>query len=254
VDGRKVDNSTDREYYFSRPDQPAEMKLEFMRDGKAFETRIHPVASSNINNLLYDEWIDRNQKLVDSMTDNKIAYVYLKNMAEQSLSGFLIEMTSEAVDRKGLIIDLRYNTGGNIHDDLLNFLSQKPYLEWKFRDGQISPQPHFAPAGKPMVILVNDKSLSDAEMTSAGFKALKLGTVVGTETYRWIIFTSAKGFVDGSTIRLPAWGCYTLDGKDLESEGVKPDVLIRNTFLDRLTGKDPQLEKAIEVILKQINN
>ena len=85
-------------------------------------------------------------------------------------------------------------------------------------------------------------------MTSAGFKALKLGTIVGTESYRWIIFTSAKGLVDGSSYRLPSWGCYTLDGQDLEKTGVKPDVYVKTTFLDRMNGRDPQLEKAVEVI------
>ena len=67
-----------------------------------------------------------------------------------------------------------------------------------------------AVAAKPIVMLINEQSLSDAEMTATGFKALKLGKVIGTETYRWIIFTSGKGLVDGSFLRLPSWGCYTL--------------------------------------------
>jgi C-terminal processing protease CtpA/Prc len=104
-----------------------------------------------------------------------------------------------------------------------------------------------------MVILVNEQSLSDAEMTSAGLKALNLGTIIGTETYRWIIFTSSKSLVDGSSCRLPAWGCYTLDGKNLESEGVKPDIYVRTGFMDKLTNKDPQIDKAIEVLLRDIN-
>ncbi|RYG20097.1 MAG: hypothetical protein EOO07_05530, partial [Chitinophagaceae bacterium] len=95
-------------------------------------------------------------------------------------------------------------------------------------------------------------SLSDAEMTAAGFKHLKLGKIIGTESYRWIIFTSAKGLVDGSSYRLPSWGCYTMDGQDLEKEGVKPDIYVKNTFVDRLGAKDPQLEKAVAEILKDL--
>jgi tricorn protease len=129
-------------------------------------------------------------------------------------------------------------------------LAQKPYLKWKYREGQFTIQPNFAPAAKPLVLLINEQSLSDAEMTAAGFKQLKLGKVIGTETYRWIIFTSGKGLVDGSFYRLPAWGCYTLDGQNIEREGVKPDVYIKQTFKDRLEDKDPQLDKAIEEILK----
>jgi len=89
-------------------------------------------------------------------------------------------------------------------------------------------------------------------MTATGFKALKLGKIVGNETYHWIIFTSGAGLVDGSFVRLPSWGCYTLDGKDIEMMGVTPDIKIINTFEDKINGRDPQLDKAIEEALDEI--
>ena len=108
-----------------------------------------------------------------------------------------------------------------------------------------------APAGKKLVVLVNEHSLSDAEVTSNGIKTLEMATLVGTETYRWIIFTSSVRLLDGSTVRMPAWGCYNiLTGKDLENTGVTPDVYVKNTFKDRLEGKDPQLDAAIKEALK----
>ena len=116
-------------------------------------------------------------------------------------------MVSEYYKKDALILDLRNNTGGNVHNDVLNFLSQKPYLQWKYRGGKLTTQPNFTPAAKPIVLLINEQSLSDAEVTAEGFKQLKLGKVIGTETYRWIIFTSGKGLVDGSFYRLPSWGC-----------------------------------------------
>lgn len=116
----------------------------------------------------------------------------------------------------------------------------------------MAPQSNFAPASKPIVLLINEQSLSDAEMTAAGFKELKLGKIIGNETYRWIIFTSAKGLVDGSNYRLPAWGCYTLDGKDLEYTGVAPDIFVHNTIADRSNDRDPQLERAVQEILKDL--
>ena len=105
----------------------------------------------------------------------------------------------------------------------------------------------------PIVVLVNERSLSDAEVTSNGIKTLGLATIVGTETYRWIIFTTGASMIDGTTLRLPAWGCYSLDGKDLESTGVAPDIYVKNTFKDRLEDKDPQLETAIKEALKQLD-
>ena len=89
-------------------------------------------------------------------------------------------------------------------------------------------------------------------MTSAGFKALKLGKIVGNESYRWIIFTSGMGLVDGSAVRMPSWGCYTLEGVDLEKSGVKPDIKVVNTFEDKIHGRDPQLDTAVNEIMKQL--
>ena len=89
-------------------------------------------------------------------------------------------------------------------------------------------------------------------MTAAGFKALKLGTIIGNETYRWIIFTSGVTLVDGSSVRMPGWGCYTLDGKDLEITGVQPDIKVINTFEDKINGRDPQVDRAVEEILRQL--
>ena len=168
------------------------------------------------------------------------------------LESFLVDMTRELNNKDALILDLRYNTGGNVHDEVIKFLSQRAYLKWKYREGQLTTQSNFAPSDKPIVLLINEQSLSDAEMTAQGFKQLKLGKIIGNETYRWIIFTSGAGLVDGSFVRLPGWGCYTLDGKDLELTGVQPDIKVINTFEDKINGRDPQLDRAIEEVLKQL--
>ncbi|WP_421795281.1 S41 family peptidase [Haliscomenobacter sp.] len=252
VNGTAVVPRNNREQYLIQPSLDEEISLTFMRGQEERTVKIHPVSTFIINDLLYDEWEAGCQKRVDERSSKKIAYVHMKDMGGGALDHFLKQMVSEGWQRDALILDLRYNTGGNVHDKVLQFLSQKPYLQWKYREGQLSPQPNFTPGAKPIVLLVNEPSLSDAEMTTEGFKRLKLGTVVGTETYRWIIFTSGKGLVDGSFYRLPSWGCYSMDGKDLEITGVKPDVYVKNTFKDRLEGKDPQLDKAIDLILEKM--
>jgi tricorn protease len=234
------------------PVLPDEIALTFKRGGKTLNVNVHPQTYNEQAALMYEEWVEHNQEYVDAKSGKRIAYIYMKDMSEASLDKFLREMTSEASQRDALILDIRYNNGGNVHGDVLSFLSQRPYLQWKYRGGKIAPQPNFSPSAKPIILLVNARSLSDAEMTAAGFKALKLGKIVGTETYRWIIFTSAKTLVDESICRVPGWGCYTLAGDDLEHTGVTPDIYVKNTFLDNATGKDPQLERAVQEIMQQL--
>ncbi len=250
VNDEMVDKNMDRNFYFSRPSLDKEIKLGFNRNGQTVEVKIHP--QSTMANSLYDEWIDNNQKRVDDKSKNRIAYHCMKNMGTPELEKFLIDMTQDFYKKDAMILDLRYNTGGNVHDEVLKFLSQRTYLQWKYREGKLAPQANFAPADKPIILLTNEQSLSDAEMTSQGFKALKLGKIVGTGTYRWIIFTSGAGLVDGSFVRLPSWGCYTLDGKDIEATGVTPDINVPMNFEDRINKRDPQLDRAIEEILKQL--
>lgn len=228
------------------------MQLTFKRSGKDITVNLHPIANREFKDLLYDEWVEDNQKYVDEKSNDKIAYVHMKNMSGSELDNFMKEMVSEAYRKDALILDLRNNTGGNVHDAVLQFLSQKPYAQWKYRNGKLAPQPNFGPAAKPIVLLINEQSLSDAEVTAAGFKELGLGKIIGTETYRWIIFTSAGRLVDGSSYRLPSWGCYTLSGDNLEHTGVAPDIYVKEDFKDRLTGKQPQLDEAIAEILKDL--
>ncbi|WP_313359751.1 S41 family peptidase [Empedobacter sp.] len=252
VNGQKIDPNQNRETYFTTPKKLEELTLEFDRKGKTISTKIHPISNNELKSLLYDEWIYENRQRVKKLSNDRIAYSYMKNMSTSELDVFLLDMVEQENRKDGVILDLRFNTGGNVHDKVLNFLSQRPYLKWKYREGQLTVQPNFAPSGKPIVLLINEYSLSDAEMTAAGFKALKLGKIIGQETYRWIIFTSGKGLVDGSFYRLPSWGTYTLDGQNLEKTGVKPDIYIKSTFLDRLENKDPQLERAIQEVMKEL--
>lgn len=252
VDGTIVDEKQDRNFYFTKPSLEKEMELTFDRGGKTITVKLRPESSGDLSGNLYDEWIENNRKEVTEKSKGRIAYAYMKNMGGEALETFLEDMVDDAYKKDALILDLRYNTGGNVHDAVLQFLSQKPYLQWQYRGGQKTQQPNFSPSAKPIILLVNEQTLSDGEMTAQGFKALGLGKIIGTETYRWIIFTSGKGLVDGSFYRIPAWGCFTLDGKDIEKTGVAPDIYVKTGFTDRLDGKDPQLDRAIEEIMKQL--
>jgi len=199
--------------------------------------------------------VDARKAIVKAKTDDAVAYIHMPAMGYGNLVRFLRELERDAVPRKGLILDLRYNFGGNVHDRVLDALNRPSYGQWQVRGLKRTPQSTFGFANKPVVVLINEVTLSDGEMTSAGFKAMQRGTIVGNTTYGWLIFTGSSRLLNGGSFRLPFWGCYTPEGVDLETHGgVTPDVKVINDLNDDLNGRDPQLDKAIEVIRSTINS
>ena len=253
VDGARVDKAQNREKYFSGAVDKDELRLTFSRGGKEFDVKVHTTSFSNVKTFAYKRWEDQRAEIVDKKTGGRVGYIHMRAMSDEDLNNFLLKMHTEVYDKDALILDLRYNNGGNVHKEVIDFLRGEAHFEWAYRDFPKTSHPNVAPAGKPIVVLVNEHSLSDAEVTSNGIKTLGIAKLVGTETYRWIIFTSSVRLIDGSTCRLPAWGCYSvIDGKDLENTGVKPDIYARNTFKDRLEDKDPQLDAAIAEVLSEL--
>ncbi len=254
VNGIRVDFEGNREFYFSDPDVGEEIELTFMRGRAEYTVRMQSQSSASLRNLLYDEWIDQRQNIVDEIGRERVAYIHMRNMGAGELQHFQREIARQFVHRDALILDLRYNRGGNVHDEVIQTLSRQSYLNWQYRSGAKADQPNFAPGSKPLVVLINEQSLSDAEMTAGGLKELGLGTILGMPTYRWIIFTTGISLVDGSFHRLPAWGVYDFQGNNLELTGVSPDIKVEKTFYDRLHGEDPQLRRALEIIFEKMGD
>jgi tricorn protease len=153
--------------------------------------------------------------------------------------------------KKAIIIDQRFNPGGNIDQELINFLVQRQFQYTRSRDSIYQTRPVRAYFG-PIVVMQNERSTSDAEVFPDGIRTLKLGTVVGITTYGAVIGTGSYGLLDGSSIRTPGSGLWNVGGQNLENYGVPPDVYVDNTPDDFLKGRDAQLEKAVEVLKAQI--
>ena len=220
---------------------------------KNIDVSVEPVSSGAENRLRLEEWVESRREIVKQKTGDKAAYIYMRAMGSGDLSRFLKELERDAVPRKGLILDLRFNFGGNVHDRVLQALTKPIYAKWRIRGLSETSQSTYGVTDKPVVLLINEVTLSDGEMTANGFKTLKRGPIIGNTTYGWLIFTTGVGLMNGGYFRLPFWGCYTLDGKDLEtSGGVKPDIFVINDLNHDLQDQDPQLDKAIEKILELI--
>ena len=254
IDGKKVNVRKNLWTYLNgKLDKRIKLTFKGQKQTKEITIALKPISSYSEQRLLLEEWIEGRREQVKRKTDDQIAYIYMRAMGYGDLRRFLKELERDAVPRKGLILDLRFNFGGNVHDRVLQALMKPVYAKWKIRGLSESPQSTFGFANKPVVLLINEVTLSDGEMTANGFKALKRGSVVGNTTYGWLIFTTGVRLINGGYFRLPFWGCYTLDGKDLEtSGGVRPDIFVINDLNDDLNYRDPQLDRAIEKILELI--
>lgn len=254
VDGTPVDPAVNLWKYFNgKIDRRVKLSFRNPKTGKTAEAAVKPISAGAENGLLLEEWIAGRRTAVKDKTGDRVAYLYMRAMGMGDLNRFLLELERDAVPRKGLILDLRFNNGGNVHDRVLEALMKPVYAKWRQRGLSETLQSTFGFADKPVVVITNEFTLSDGEMTTSGFKALKRGPVVGNTTYGWLIFTTANGLMNGGAFRLPWWGCYTLDGRDLETMGgVDPDVKVINDLSHSLKGQDPQLDKAVEEALKLI--
>ena len=150
--------------------------------------------------------------------------------------------------RKGIIVDIRYNGGGNIDQELIDILERRPYEYWNSRYGAPSwgRRPRQAIAG-PKVMLINWRSASDSEVTPMAFKQLGLGRLVGNPTSAAVIATGCYALINGGAIRTPGSLVVTYDperpnnyGINLENFGVAPDVWVENTPEDELAGRRPR--------------
>ncbi|HZF37185.1 MAG TPA: S41 family peptidase, partial [Blastocatellia bacterium] len=222
-----------------------------MEEG-AWRTRIEPISGQAYSELRYERWVKQRRETVENLSNGRVGYLHIRAMDQPSLRKFEKEIR-ENRDKEALVIDQRWNGGGNIEQELLAILVQRQYQVWRPRGAEPSGRP-FAGFFGPKVVLQNWRSASNAEMFPAGFKALGLGKTVGTPTMGAVIGTGSYSLIDGSTVRTPGVGVYLADPKrtNMENYGVQPDILVENTPEDNLAGRDRQLETAVQELLKQI--
>lgn len=212
--------------------------------------RIKHISLSDAWRLRYFEWVEHNRKLVEKLSKNRLAYIHIPSMSERSLHRFRRELMEYRL-RDGIILDVRFNGGGYIDQYLFDILERRPYYKSRYRGSVFTTKPWNGFFGR-LVLLINQFSFSDAEIFPHGFRVLGLGKLVGVPTGGGCIGTGSYTLVDGSRMRTPSYGIYTLDERTLENMGVKPDIWVDVTPADEASGRDPQLEKAVEVLLEEL--
>jgi tricorn protease len=219
------------------------------REG-AREVRYRGVASES--DLLYFEYVRTNRERVEKLSEGKVGYLHVPDMGENGIREW-IKSYYALLDKDGLIVDDRWNGGGNISRMLIERLRRVLLMGGFPRTGAFQPYPDGTFQGH-LVCLLNECSASDGDIFPAMFKRAKLGPLVGKRSWGGIVGITNRGsLLDGGVVNVPEFANTELDGRwTIEGHGVDPDFVVENDPAALLAGRDPQLEKAVELALDAI--
>jgi tricorn protease len=197
------------------------------------------------------DWVEGNLQKVTEATKGQVAYVYVPNTAGAGHDYFKRYFYPQA-NRKAIIIDERFNGGGQLADYYINLL-QNPYqAHWHMRYGKDLKSPSASIQG-PKVMLINESAGSGGDMLPWMFRKFNVGTIVGTRTWGGLVgILGFPEFIDGGSVTAPNVGIWTKDGFIVENVGVAPDIEVEQLPSEVIKGNDPQLQKAIEIALKEL--
>ncbi len=210
---------------------------------------------SSEDELRYFEWVKGRREYVAAKTDGQIGYVYIPNMGTDGLQAFFRDYFSQ-IDRKALVIDVRWNGGGNVSQMLIRRLSEKFYAMMKPRNFEFANTYPSRVFQGPMAALINDRCGSDGDIFSRSFRKFGLGPLIGERTWGGVVgIRFATRFVDGGGMNVPEFAFMDAElGYGIENYGIEPDpgYEVSNSPDDEVAGRDPQLDRAIEYLMAEM--
>ncbi len=220
------------------------------------EVIARPVSTGAEKGLLYRKWVEERREYVAKASNGKLGYVHMPDMSAGSLAQLYIDLDVENHSREGVVIDIRNNNGGFVNAYALDVFARRGYMSMTRRGG-FPTAPARSSLGQralelPTILVINQHSLSDAEDFTEGYRALKLGKVVGEPTAGWIIYTSNVTLIDGTGLRLPFIKITGADGKVMELVPRPVDIAVQRPIGESFTSRDSQLDTAIRELMRQI--
>jgi Tol biopolymer transport system component/C-terminal processing protease CtpA/Prc len=262
VDGRRIDKA-------SNLDQMLDMRIGkrvTLRVGPApgrtadFLARdvpLLPIDSAAEKVLMYKAWIESRRQIVDRASGGRLGYVHISDMTEAALARLNGDLDSETQQKQGIIVDVRGNSGGFVNGFAIDYLARRNYLTMA-RRGLTFAVPSRVVLGQralltPTILVTNRSTYSDGEDFTEGYRALKLGKVVGEPTAGSVIFTNIVSLLDGTRMGLPSTKVFDGAGQELEGHPRPVDVAVARASGEWYSGRDAQLERAAEELLGQID-
>jgi tricorn protease len=252
VEGRDLHPPDNLYARFERTaDRIVEITVGPSADGEGSRTvRVVPIGDESA--LRNRDWVEGNLRRVTEATEGRVAYVYVPNTAGMGHTYFKRYFFPQA-NREAIIVDERHNAGGQVADYYIDILRRPLISYWNTRYGADFKTP-IAGIHGPKAMLIDETAGSGGDLLPWMFRKFELGTLVGKRTWGGLV--GVLGFpvlMDGGRVTAPNLAIWTPeDGFTVENEGVPPDVEVEQTPKDVIAGRDPQLEKAIEIVMEQL--
>jgi len=252
VDGQKLKEGDNLyRYFIGKADKPCQLRISSSVDWeKSRVVTVTPMADEYP--LRHYDWVTANRRKVDRLSGGKLAYIYLPDTTENGYEIFNREFYAQ-LDKQGVIIDERFNSGGVAADYIIDVLRRSPLYKVILRESEDVSMPMGMIEG-PRVMIINEVSGSGGDSLPFMFRAARLGTIVGERTLGAGVGGSGKTLLDGGRMTVPDWGHYdhTKGVWTAENLGVPPDIEVDILPADWRAGRDPQLERAVQVALEEL--
>jgi tricorn protease len=216
------------------------------------QVTVKPITRGEENGLLYRRWVKKNQEEVERLSNGQLGYVHIPGMSDGPYRTVYEEMMGKYHDKKGVIVDTRFNGGGDLVSDLAMFFTGKKYIDYAIESRSVGYEPAFRWT-KPTVAMFNESNYSDGHCFACGYSELGIGKTIGMPVPGTCSFAGWEGLPDGNT----TWGAVPVSAKNskgewMENNETKPDVQVKNEPAIIANGRDQQLEKAVEELLKLV--
>ncbi len=222
--------------------------------GKTWEETVKPISHSEMNELLYNRWVKRNEEMVKQLSNGRLGYVHIKSMGDASYRDVYSQILGKYNLCEGIVIDTRFNGGGRLHEDIEILFSGEKYLEQVINDSVACVMPSRR-YNKPSVMLIGEANYSNAHGTPWVYKYKEMGRLVGMPVPGTMSSVTWETMQDPSLyFGLPVVGYRTEQGNWLENTQLEPDILVRNTPEKMAKGIDEQLETAVDELLKTVKD
>ncbi|MDE6196830.1 MAG: PDZ domain-containing protein [Muribaculaceae bacterium] len=221
-------------------------------DGSRRDIVLRPITASRQSGLLYDRWVKQREHDVDSLSNGRLGYVHISSMDDESFRRVYSNLLGKFNDREGVVIDIRWNGGGRLHEDIEVLLSGEKYFTQEIRGEATCDMPSRR-WNKPSIMLMSEACYSNAHGTPWVYKHRGLGKLVGMPVPGTMTSVNWVTMQDPSLVYgIPVVGYRLADGSVLENQQLEPDVKVANNPADIVRGIDTQLRTAVETLLKEL--